>query len=463
MIGLFISLPFQAADFWPIDVRKADTANDTICYAASVSAIASTNQSPFWMQALEGGVISASPYSGNITAAVYKPATRPNRWYDYDFGVALSGRVDTKHITGFFQSLYAHARLYVIDITAGITPIIAGSQNPKLTTGGLLFSGNAYPIPRISIGIDQYTPFPGLYGYMEIKAGLTHGWFIDNNYLDTTLHTQNTLLHYKFIGVRLGGKLPINISYELHHAAQWGGKSPFYGSFSTTWDTYTNILLARGGGNHQSDLLNAEGNHIGFQELALTAKWPQWTITAYWQTIFEDKSAKFIGCSNQVDGLWGVSIKQDQWPFINAITYEFLNTTRQDGPWHDRDGLVYGGRSDYYNNSSYKQGWTHFGRTIGNAMMTPNNNRVRTHFIGLGGDIYQYQYRLIASYTRNWGRYIDPSYSHNTALMLEVSKHIEKAWGLDFGLRLAADIGNQFGNTFGAMITISKQGIIHSY
>ena len=39
----------------------------------------------------------------------------------------------------------------------------------------------------------------------------------------------------------------------------------------------------------------------------------------------------------------------------------------------------------------------------------------------------------------------------------------EKAWGLDFGLRIAADMGTQYGNRFGTMITISKQGILHSY
>ena len=47
--------------------------------------------------------------------------------------------------------------------------------------------------------------------------------------------------------------------------------------------------------------------------------------------------------------------------------------------------------------------------------------------------------------------------------MLEVTKHVEQAWGLDFGVRLAADFGSQFGNQFGALITVAKRGIIHSY
>jgi hypothetical protein len=158
-----------------------------------------------------------------------------------------------------------------------------------------------------------------------------------------------------------------------------------------------------------------------------------------------------------------LSIRQKQWPFINAITYEFLNTTQQNGPWHDKDGLVYGGQNNYYNNINYQQGWTHFGNTIGSAMLTPENNRVRTHFIGMTGDVYGYKYRLIASHSRNWGTYKNPLYLENTGILLELNKDIPKAWGINMGIRLAADFGTQYGNNFGAMLTVSKQGIIHSY
>lgn len=459
-----MSLIIQAGDWWPVAMHRPDTTRDTIIYAVSLSAVASSGAaSPFWIQANEQGNISSAPFSGNITAGVYKPATRPNRWYDYDFGVALTGRFDTERCTGYFHELYAHARLYIVDITAGIRSLQAGSQDRSLSMGGLLFSRNAYPIPRISIGLDEYVPFPGLFGYFEVKGGLTHGWFADNSRLDPAQAATNTLLHYKFVGVRFGGSLPVNLSYEFHHAAQWGGVSPVYGAQSVSWDSYRHIFVAGSGGNSLSDQLNAEGNHIGFQELALTAKWSNWRITTYWQTIFEDMSANFIGRTNQTDGLWGVSLQQKEWPFIEAVTYEFMNTTTQDGPWHDKDGLVYGGRSDYYNNSTYPQGWTHFGRTIGNPFIRPDNNRVRVHHAGIRGDIYGFRYRVMASYVRNWGTYRAPQTNHNTAVMIELNKQVEKAWGLNFGVRLAADFGNQYGNRFGAMLTVTKQGLIHTY
>ena len=81
-------------------------------------------------------------------------------------------------------------------------------------------------------------------------------------------------------------------------------------------------------------------------------------------------------------------------------------------------------------------------------------------YFGVKGDIYGFRYRFVAQHTENWGTYRMPSRSHNTALMFEVQKHVEKAWGMDFSISLASDIGDQFGNTFGALITIRKQGLI---
>ena len=65
-------------------------------------------------------------------------------------------------------------------------------------------------------------------------------------------------------------------------------------------------------------------------------------------------------------------------------------------------------------------------------------------------------------YVRNFGNNNTSKLllSTNTATLLEVNKHVEKAWGLDFGISLAGDFGSQFGNQFGVMLTIRKQGII---
>lgn len=466
--------------WWPTGISDSVVSStDSLHYSLELQAVGSSGQfAPTWIQSLEDGHVSASPYSGSLSAGIHKGATCPTRWYDYDFGIELAGRVQRpvadspwptlqNYGTGYFRELYAHARLYIFDITVGIKPERHLTQDTMLSSGSLVHSGNSQPLPRITIGIEQWRPIPGCFGYAELKGGLTHAWMADNMYV------RHAFIHHKWLGIRLGGRLPVNVSYEFHHAAQWGGQSPVYGDLGNDLSSFMNTFFARAGGSMRNDQANAQGNHVGSQQLMLTGKGRGWEVFAYWQNFFEDNFALLGKGLNLADGLWGISMKQNRWPFIQGVTYEFLNTTDQSGPWHDRDGLCYAGNDHYYQNSIYQNGWSYWLRSMGTPFITSPlfntdgtiytlNSRVRVHHVGIRGDIYGYRYRLMASYARNYGNdnSVRKPLSENTALMLEVHKHVEKAWGMDFGLRLAADLGTQWGNQWGAMLTIKKQGLI---
>lgn len=457
-------------EWWPTGIQDGVPAGqDTLRWTAGISAVASSGKyAPFWLTSNTNGDVSSSPFSGNLTAGIYKEAIHDERWWDYDFGVQLTGRVEyPKTAKGYLNLAYAHVRLFIFDVTAGIQPMIYETQDTALSMGSMLFSGNSQPIPRISVGIDHYVPFPGCYGYLEFKGGMTHGWFVDNVFM------RGSYLHYKYAAVRIGGQLPVNVSYEFHHAAQWGGVSPVYGDIGSDWQSFKNVFMARAGGVMKNDLLNAQGNHLGSQQLMLTGKWTGWEISAYWQNFLDDNFSVIGDGKNLRDGLWGICLKQTQWPFIQGVTYEFMNTTDQSGPWHDRDGLCYAGNDSYYRNSVFKNGWNYFYRSIGTPFITSplynedgtiytQNSRVRVHHLGVRGDIYGFAYRFKASYARNYGNDNTSRavLSDNTALLLEVSRYVPQAWGLQFGLRLAADFGSQWGNQIGGQITIRKNGII---
>ena len=95
--------------------------------------------------------------------------------------------------------------------------------------------------------------------------------------------------------------------------------------------------------------------------------------------------------------------------------------------------------------------------------MQTDNNRVRAHYVGVAGDIYGYKYRLMASHVQNYGRYREPHNTQNTAILFELTRRFEKAWGLEFTAALAGDIGTQYGNSFGGYLRIAKTGIIAKY
>lgn len=474
ILCLCLALPAFAWNWWPLPISNDSlTSNsEAVHYFGEFSLLTSTgDQAPTPLYTNTNGNISSLPHSLNLSLGVIKPATRPTRWFDYDGAVVLTARAQfpqqyaystpdqNASVTGYFRELYAHARLYIIDITAGIHSFYIGAGDSQLTSGSLLISNNAHPIPRISIGIDNWTAFPGLFGYFEFKGGISHGWLNDNNSF-----VKGTLFHHKFVGGRLGGKLPVNISYEFHHVAQWGGYSSRYGDLGNDFAAFMNAFLEREGGTSSNEKLNAQGNHIGFQQLALDVKGDGWKVTAYWQYINEDGPTKIIGFGmNNKDGLWGVNVTQTRWPYISGFTYEYLHTTDQSGPFHDRDGCVYGGNDNYFNNSIYRQGWTYYGNIIGSPFLSLDNNRVSAHFAGVRGDIFGFRYRVIESIATYYGTYNNPSRTTNTTLLLEVRKRVPKAWDLEFGFAFSSDFGTRFGTSYGCLFTITKQGLIKSY
>lgn len=95
LIHLFV-LGAWAQDWawWPLGLTHAPLQGDTLYYSAELLGVASSGQyAPFWIQSNRHGNISASPYSANLSAGIYKPATQPQRWFDYDFALQLTGRV----------------------------------------------------------------------------------------------------------------------------------------------------------------------------------------------------------------------------------------------------------------------------------------------------------------------------------------------------------------------------------
>lgn len=470
-------------NWWPTGIRADVQGTDSLFYSGSLSAVASSGTyAPFLLTSNTYGIVPHTPYSGGLMLGISKPATSAERWYDYDFHVAALARVhsaaDTR-ATAMPLSLtypyggvalpvaYAHARLYIFDCTVGIAPMMSLMADTLLSMGGLLLSPNAPNMPRVSVGIDRYTAFPGCYGYFEFKGGLTHAWLTDD------ILVQKAMLHHKYLGLRLGGRLPVNIAYEFHHAAQWGGMHPTYGNLGNDFRAFVNTFFARAGGNMPNDQLNAQGNHVTAQQFTLTAKGTGWQVDAYWQNMSEDNLI-FIGFGQNIaDGLWGINLRLSNQPWVQSVVYELLNTTDQSGPWHDRDGLCYAGNDSYYRNAVYSSGWNSYMHTLGNPyLLSPLyntdgtlyslNTRVRVHHVGVRGDLYGYRYRLRASYARNYGNNNSqvPYSTQNTALCLDVQRTVQQAWGLTFGLSLAADFGTQFGNSFGAQLTVSKQGLI---
>ena len=449
---------------------------DTIRYDVSVSGLVSSgSQSPFWLHSRQYGLNSSEPQSADLLIGIQKKMVKNSNLFNYGFKADVLLQTDNLHTNFYFHEIYAKARLLVFDFIVGSREEHVGNQDSTLSCGGFLFSMNARPMPKITIGIEHFIPVPFTNGFVEVKGALSHGWFTDNTF------ATNELLHHKYAYLKFGGKWPVHIQYGLDHVAEWGGTIPLpnFGKQPTSFQDFMRIFLGSSGGANANidEQINALGNHIISQSIRLDVDISDFKIGGYWQNLSEDGPIRFIGFTmNAPDGLWGISVRNKNFPFIKGLVYEYLNTSDQSGPYHDKDGIVYGGDDSYFSNYAYRSGWSYFSQTIGTPFIFPQvlnkdgdwhsiNNRVIVHHIGIEGDIANYQYRFISSFSKNYGTYPIPfpQMIPNTSMLLEVSKQFPTLSNIEVGCKIGADLGKLYGNSVGCQISIKKTGLLFKY
>lgn len=459
---------------WLLFLPSSKAQKDSIKYEVGIAGLEATGKSsPFWIQHNQFGKYSTENKSANFSAAIFKDYGASTRLFDYGFKAnVLLRTADSEKTEVYFHEAYVKARFSVLDLVVGAREEILGDQDSTLSSGGLLFSTNARPMPKITAGILYFTGVPFTKGYVQFKGAISHGWF------DKNAFEQGSYLHHKYIYLRFGGKLPVHLQYGLNHVATWGGNIPGLGKQPTSLNDYKAIFLGKSGGSDAAggEQINALGNHILSQSLKVEAKVSDFEVNAYWQDISEDAPLRFIWITKNIpDGLWGISIKNTTIPVVKKVLYEYVNTTDQSGPYHDKDGIIYGGADGYFTNYIYHSGWTYQSSIIGTPLISnPTfnskgelislNNRVQAHHFGIEGEINAFRYRILTTYSKNYGSYPNPyaEMKDNTSMLVEVNRKFAELANIEVGLSIAADGGKLYGNTWGCMLSIRKSGLIFS-
>ncbi|MDD2612897.1 MAG: capsule assembly Wzi family protein, partial [Bacteroidales bacterium] len=195
-------------------------------------------------------------------------------------------------------------------------------------------------------------------------------------------------------------------------------------------------------------------------------------VSLYWQNIYEDGPVfPMYKAYNVEDGLWGVSVKLKNFQPLNRFVLEYMSTTDQSGPWHDLDGVIYGGTDNYYNNGVYPNGWTFYGMTVGNPWLTSPkynengsvsvfNNKVRLYYAAGIGRIRDIDYKATFAYSDNWG---SPFYTYESSkgqfsYQLEASKPLPSWKNTKVSIGISGDRGKMYGNNFALLFGISYSG-----
>lgn len=446
-------------------------AQDTIAYSLNARMNAGTGAyAPFLSTANQYDRFSLTPNSLSTWGTLHK-STSAVKVFDYGFGVELNSHVSPSESQLFASELFVEFKTGPLRTTLGMKRKHFGNQDFLLSSGSILYSQNSRPIPALTIETDGWLDVPLTNGFVALMGGMANGWFSDETV------TNNTLLHHKWMHVKLGGARPLSLNYGLHHVAQWAGSSPDFGRGTVDFENFMKVFVGQSGSSSENinDFYNALGNHIISQNIGLDLRLKKFSVSLYWQNISEDKPVlRMNNAYNKEDGLWGVSLRLPTFRPLHSMVVELLSTTDQNGPWHDMDGVIYGGQDNYYNNSVYTNGWSFYGMTIGNPWLTSpkyntnggvdfQNNCVRLlYFSGLG-EINRFNYRFTTAYSHNWGT-IQMSRS---APKRQFSGQFEVFHALPFlknteaSLGISGDRGAKYGNNLALLMGLRYTGQIH--
>lgn len=391
--------------------------------------------------------------------------------------------------------LYVSGGWRMLHLDVGMKPRELELGDLSITGGNIVLTANARNLPGINAWSDWIYFEKG--HWFGIRGNFAHYQTVDQRWV------QGAMIHNKSLAFKVALGRKVDLEAGLDHWAQWGGTSPESGTGPATFKDYLRVVLARRGGADAtlSDRLNALGNHLGREYIRLTWRSDAFTLDLQYDMPFED-GGQIIKTEPMPDGVYTLKFSfNDRTAFVTDFLYEYIHTTWQSGPAHDRPATeeemtkdygkyvywqdpehhyygryVEGGCDDYFNNGGYRSGWTYFGRPMGLPLMIPYapgkdgitlgfaSNRVRAHHFGIKGVAGPVPYSFKATYSSNWGRYSDKGEffaSHpkqlSLALEVELGEQVTNI-PLTFAIGAYGDFGKVYSNSAGLSVRVVYGG-----
>ncbi|MBD3616007.1 MAG: hypothetical protein HUJ22_05485 [Gracilimonas sp.] len=435
---------------------------------------------PFWMHANNDGRIDQNSANALHYVEGYSQIFK-NSVFEVEAGASFVSRDYADTQVSYFDKAYLKLHIYDFKFMAGryIDPL--AEKEEELSTGSFMYSRNATPIPKIAFSTDGFAEVPGTNGIIRYNGLFAHGWLENDRYV------QNAYLHEKYFY--------LSIKYDFFdavggivHNVQWAGESQSLGALPEGWQTYWEVITATGSSDADApggERSNAVGNAVAAYDFSLGLFFDRFDLRAYRLFYLEDKvSTQF---RSPWDGIWGLTIKPKNIQLVKNITWEHVNTKRQDSfDFEPR------GSASYYNNFLYRSGWTYQGRVIGNPMITTDgtinrpiyNNIIVAHHLGLSGELLSnLDYKFLYTFSRNYGTWEDQIIQRlpqeqcgavkgqicaelrplsnvkqlNHSFLMELRSVLPQNERFSYGLTLSSDLGEFYGNRFGVGFNFEYQ------
>ncbi len=418
------------------------------------SGASSEGEMPFWLHANRWGVIDRESaqaglllnYSGDIS--IYKDIRA-------GCGIRALGRISENETAGLNEG-YVSLSWRQAELKAGRSRETIGETQEKLSTGSMIASGNAVPIPKVELGLKDYMPVPFSYEVVNIRGMISHGWLGDNRYI------KDAWLHEKNLYLKLKSPFGLSLYGGVIHDVIWAGTTADGEDLPDTWDDYYRIFFNENGGGDApaNDRVFRLGDSKGLWDMGILYSINGLTFRIYYQHFFEDKTS--MEFRNRYDGLWGLGFIINKKKIISEALFEFLYTKFKSGDIGPISGWGLG-NDNYYYNEIYRSGWTYKGRVIGNPFIVLNdegtiiNNRAIVYHAGICGYLTEdIEYRMLNSFSINYGTYLVPfeNKRHQNSFLLELNFKNIYSGLFDIFTGFGFDTGELYEDNYGLLAGI---------
>jgi hypothetical protein len=352
-------------------------------------------------------------------------------------------------------------------IRMGRNAEIIGELNPELSSGSLAVSGNALPLPKLSLSVNQFTDVPWTRSWLKFKGQYSHGWLGDSHIV------KNAYLHEKVLYFQ-GGREKLKIHVGLSHFAQWGGVHP-RGPIPSRFKDYLRVITGSPGDPedpvyHQGpvDIANAVGNHLIVSDIGVKIPINRNTLKIYTQTMFSKGRGDSLNSNTRdeliglnlfgKDRLLGVDWEREPGGLIQKVLIEGIYTKDQGGP------AIFFGRYNYYNNATYTTGWANHGRIIGTPLFINReqaiiynldkervqkdwnivSNRIIGIHTGISGNLGKtLSHRFLFTHVRHFGNYYNDTLFGSGKGQFYILKELSYEW--KEWVKITSSIGVDFG------------------
>lgn len=458
-------------------------------------AASNSSYTPFWHISNRQGLCTIDTKSGYLRAGLDGSHAFGKSSWNINYGIDVIGAYNHTS-TIFIQQAFADINYKKATLSLGQKERWSPLKNHRLSTGGLTESGNARPIPQIRLALSEYCDLFGTKGWFTLRGHIAFGWFTDENWQKDFVAEENARntgvrYHSKALFAKIGNteKFPLTFEGGIQMTAQFGGtvynKSNVKGTTMhnpTRFKDYLTILIPGKGDSQYSgmDQANIAGNHLGSYYAALKWHEKEWQLSAYYEHTFDDHSQMFWEYGIWTEQLVGLELTLKKFKYIKGVAIEYFNLKNHGGPiYHDSTEKIPDqiscGDSNYTH--GWYNGWFNYGMMIGTPLctspiynpdrkLTCYNNRVEAFHIGIEGEpTKSLSYRILLTKSNNWGTYKNPftEIKENTSGLLELTYTPRNIPGMGITASFAFDDGNLYGDNCGAMLTITKNGLINLF